>query len=191
MKKLSVITIFFLCLFTCVLPALAIPWNYNYIGGTFNIIEDATPPAGSYSFTDRVTISLTTYDDMLPDGPSIDLPTYISSWAFSDGRQVLTETNSYISGSWMTISGGAITAWQVWAWSTVDNAWIEATNFSGVRFENGIIYDDEYVNCDVGKFNPTTTLGPGWNASPVPEPAIMLLLGFSIIGLAGFRRKLT
>ena len=112
MKKSSFISILFLCLFVCSSSALAIPWNYTFIGGTFDSITDNDPPAGTYLNTDRVEISLTTYDGMLPDATGVNVSTYIANYSFSDGRQTLTNSNSTFSGSsWMNISGGVINDW--------------------------------------------------------------------------------
>jgi hypothetical protein len=193
LKKLSVISILFLCLFVCTTLAHAVPYNYIYTGNYFTRIDDTDPPAGQYTTNDFVKITLTTIDGLLPESATTyDVSPYLNSWTFFDGRSLLVSgTASLNSASAVIDSNNVPTQWTMRA-EFIDPGYPVLGNYihevvsrrDTDTIDVGSISEDLYY-----RDNGVSFVSGEWTVGAVPEPATILLLGSGLAGLAGFGRK--
>jgi len=161
---------------------------YSYVGDTFRTdgIDFFAPPSGVYTLADRITGSFTVADGFVPVPVQYGAiwNAGVLTYRFTDGHQVLTESNSALAGSLSLYTGTPNTfAW--WSVTIVAPSGSIATNSLYDRHDGARLGASSAGNtcaqyCDGS--HPGT-----WSVS-VPEPMSLLLVVAGIGGLFGARR---
>lgn len=190
------------------LPVVA-ETTYTYTGNDFSVVgttaeyesgSNYAPGASLYTTSDSVTGWFTVATPLAPDltGGSFTP----DSFSFSDGIQILTDTNSLGGGQLSTDASGNIVGWEIQVLTGYeDSVTGEIVMFGGPGFGNG----DGPLAHDTGDIGlnaiPDTAHNYGfgesvssgtWTESATPEPSSIVLLLTGLAGMAGVaRRKLS
>lgn len=185
-------------LILCLTPSLVSANTiYQYVGETFETINDFTPPAGTYttamSVTGQVELAAALAPNLNLGDPGV------LSYSFYDGRSTLTQANSTIVIGFGTDSQGAITEWIIRINAGDPNGDQEQiqTNFFDINdtiisVDNGqisICVAPNNGGCDQhqGDLGGVSNNPGTW--AVVPEPSTALLFMSGLIGVAAWNRR--
>jgi len=106
-------TAIFVCVSAGMLTATHAATTYRYTGNSYTSIpSDDDPPSGTYTTSMRVTGAFTV-NQPLPTMSLGDISGLIVSYAFNDGRNTLTESNSELQLSSVAVDvNGQVSQWQ-------------------------------------------------------------------------------
>ncbi len=152
-------------------------WYENFEGGTNSDLSLTADAVGAFEPWDSATLYLDLYSkDILPDEAKIELTAYGSEEdIFFNMGTVNTGWLSYAGNYYynFAFTSDMISAFSDSGWGNVN---IAATYTHWLQG-----YNDFAITRVAMEVN---------TAEPVPEPAIILLLGAGLLGLIGFSRKL-
>jgi hypothetical protein len=156
---------------------------YTYTGNVFDYFTPGSP----YSYSDKVTVSLT-LATALGDNLSESVPVVATSFSFSDGLQKITNlTANYSFFGFSTDSIGNITQWVVAAGSSLGT--IDTLNFNGYGF--GVGSEDSGCNSfgQCGSNEASSRFWTTGSQTPLPGALPLFAAGLGALGLLGWRRK--
>src|ERR1051325_6053468 len=87
---------------------------YTYVGNTYTDIVDVPLPGGSFDTSMRVTGQFVLADALPADLPITDLIGQITSFSFSNGRDVLTSADPLVSLAVFSVTTDAFGALDRW-----------------------------------------------------------------------------
>lgn len=179
-------------------PALA-NVIYMYDGNAFNEFVDSTPPAGSYSTEDRISIRLEFAQPLAPNLVLQELHSIVLSFSASDGKSTLSGLEKTGGVSLATNSAGEIVAWSLFFTSERMGAvGDQATQISSENFLSFFVQDDAKLlectsssfpgTCSQALFDEGKVFGQPGSWAIVPEPSTAALLAAGLLSLAASRR---
>src|SRR5262245_27171784 len=171
--------------------------TYEYMGKDFDTIIDATPPAGTYTTSMRVTVSFTVSTPLAPNMPFSRIVDSLLSYSFNDGRNTIS-TADILNVRVSTNASGAIDHWVVAA-GIGDIPYSAGLQLLTISTDNHAIPGDpggDFGETDVclpddcltTQFDRGSVVGELGTWSLVPEPSTDILLA-SGLAVLGFRRR--
>lgn len=200
MDAQSIRSIFLLALMLLACSSAQAATIYQYTGNNFTTIDDSPTPAGEYTTSMSVSGSFTVSSPLVEGGN--DILNSITEYSFSDGRNELTEENSFVLNGLFVLDGtGDITFWifnilhDSFAAGASVGELIFATEITSQSGDNATygrcaaLIGDKCNNLDPIAIDRGITPNPGnWGTAPVPVPASVWLFG-SALGLLGWMRR--
>jgi hypothetical protein len=175
---------------------------YEYEGNAFNEFLDSTPPAGSYSAEDRITVRLEFAEALAPNLYIQELSSFLVSFSVSDGRTTYSHLGPSGSAALGTNAAGEIVRWSL-IFTTEATQVLGAVGDQSTEFTT---MSRSYLSRDSAQlYECTASFFPGtcsqalldrgevyeqpgsWTL--VPEPSTASLLALGLVGIAAMRRR--
>jgi hypothetical protein len=177
---------------------------YTYTGNTFSLIQNETPPDGTYTTSMSVTGSFTLQNPLPANSLVTDITANVLSFSLSDGRSTITDLNATFATFQIGTALGNINSWFVNAifapiYTAVGDqnvaittrnqapfiidiaSTIECTQFSTACDLNGL--DEAIIQDNAGTWSVSTS------ETPLPAALPLFATGLGALGLLGWRRK--